>query len=642
MKRKEVAYFIDLQKTPEELLPGIKQLGEEYPIIFRKKPGDREISFQPISGSTHARELAISETKKTASIRYLCKADAFRALGRILGQKKIGQRKKDNNESSSFEMLGVMLDCSRNGVIKTGALKSLLQRFALMGINTVMLYTEDTYEVPDQPFFGYLRGRYTYQELKEVDDYAFNLGVEMFPCIQTLGHLEQILQWQETYRDVTDTKDILLVGEEKTYRLLEDIIFAASRPYRSKRIHVGMDEAWGLGTGNYRKRHGERRTFDIMNEHLSRIHKICNRLDLKPIIWSDMYFRIGSKTNDYYDLGAKIPQDVADNIPENVELVYWDYFHQDYDFYAKFIDAHRKLGKEPIVAPGACNWNHFWAYLPFAYSTLKICMAACRDKKVRQAFITAWGDDGMENDVFSILPAVQFFAESAFSDKVDSKTLADNFRGSCQNDISSYELASRLDRPESAKSLASTKGAGNPAKWLLWDDPLIGLCEPQQNGLSFRKDYAKLTVELRKAIAGDSSLKRLSFPAQIATVLTIKCDCRKNLVTAYKKQDKKELKRLLKKEVRPLLKETKKLWLIHRQMWLENYKPFGLEVLEIRYGGLILRLQELIIRIEEYLSGKVIDIPEFETELLKFTRPDATEFFYIDSYRRIATPSSIF
>ncbi|MFH2068713.1 MAG: beta-N-acetylhexosaminidase [Candidatus Omnitrophota bacterium] len=633
-----MACFIDLQKTPEELLPGIKQLKDEYPINFRKNPGDREIAFQPISGSENAREIAISETKKTVSVRYLCKADAFRALGRILGRKNFGRPKRDTTESSSFEMLGVMLDCSRNGVIKTGALKSLLRRFALMGINTVMLYTEDTYEVPGQPFFGYLRGRYTYWELKEVDDYAFNLGVEMFPCIQTLGHLEQLLQWPETYRDVTDTRNILLAGEEKTYRLLEEMISAASKPYRSKRIHVGMDEAHGLGTGEYQKRHGAHRTFDIMNEHLGQVCTICNRLGLKPMMWSDMYFRIGSKTNDYYDLETTMPQDVVDNIPKNVELVYWDYYHLDYEFYAKFIDMHRKMGKEPVVAPGAWNWGRFWSNLPFAYSVLKPCMAASRNKKIRQAFITAWGDDGMENDIFSILPAVQFFAESAFSDKVGQGALADNFRGSCQTDISAYELASEIDLLKYKKKFERT--IINPSKWLLWDDPLIGLCEPQQNGLSFRKYYAKLAGDIKKAVAEDP-LKRLLFPAQLATVLTIKCDCRKNLVSAYKKRNKKELRRLLKEEVRPLLKEAKKLWLVHRQMWLDTYKPFGLEIIEIRYGGLILRLQELSLRLEQYLAGKINDIPEFETGLLKFIDAGGSELPFIVPYRRITTPSDI-
>jgi hexosaminidase len=44
------------------------------------------------------------------------------------------------------------------------------------------LYTEDTYQIPDEPFFGYLRGAYTEAELREIDDYAYALGIEVVPC----------------------------------------------------------------------------------------------------------------------------------------------------------------------------------------------------------------------------------------------------------------------------------------------------------------------------------------------------------------------------------------------------------------------------------------------------------------------------
>ena len=54
---------------------------------------------------------------------------------------------------------------------------------ALMGMNLGMMYTEDTYEVPGQPYFGYQRGRYTYEELHALDDYADMLGIEQM-CIR--------------------------------------------------------------------------------------------------------------------------------------------------------------------------------------------------------------------------------------------------------------------------------------------------------------------------------------------------------------------------------------------------------------------------------------------------------------------------
>ena len=89
-----------------------------------------------------------------------------------------------------------------------------------MGYTSMMLYTEDTYEIAGEPYFGYMRGRFTAEELKDLDRYAGLLGIELIPCIQTLAHLGSIFRWP-AYRDVHDTADILLCGEEKTYALIE-------------------------------------------------------------------------------------------------------------------------------------------------------------------------------------------------------------------------------------------------------------------------------------------------------------------------------------------------------------------------------------------------------------------------------------
>ena len=63
---------------------------------------------------------------------------------------------------------------------------------AAMGYNALMLYTEDTYEIFVEPYFGYGRGRYSVQELRELDDYAAAHGVELIPCIQTIAHLNTL------------------------------------------------------------------------------------------------------------------------------------------------------------------------------------------------------------------------------------------------------------------------------------------------------------------------------------------------------------------------------------------------------------------------------------------------------------------
>ena len=85
--------------------------------------------------------------------------------------------------------LGVMLDCSRDAVYSVETLKRYFGLLKKMGYTYVQLYTEDVYELEGEAYFGYLRGRYSKQELKELDAAARANGLELVPCIQTLAHL---------------------------------------------------------------------------------------------------------------------------------------------------------------------------------------------------------------------------------------------------------------------------------------------------------------------------------------------------------------------------------------------------------------------------------------------------------------------
>lgn len=98
-----------------------------------------------------------------------------------------------------FASCGAMIDVSRNAVMTVEAIKRAMDKLAMLGMNLLLLYTEDTYEVPEYPYLGYMRGRYSQAELRELDDYAASLDIELMPCIQTLGHMAQFLQWQSSY-----------------------------------------------------------------------------------------------------------------------------------------------------------------------------------------------------------------------------------------------------------------------------------------------------------------------------------------------------------------------------------------------------------------------------------------------------------
>ena len=86
---------------------------------------------------------------------------------------------------------GMMLDMSRGGVMTVEAVKGMIDAHAALGLNLMMLYTEDTYTVPEAPHSGLSAWAiYGKKRVREMDDYAAESGVSWFPA-QTLAHLEQ-------------------------------------------------------------------------------------------------------------------------------------------------------------------------------------------------------------------------------------------------------------------------------------------------------------------------------------------------------------------------------------------------------------------------------------------------------------------
>ena len=153
----------------------------------------------------------------------------------------------------NVKTFGVMLDMSRNAVMNVKELKNYISVISRMGYNTVFLYTEDTYEIDSEPYFGYMRGRYSLSEMREIEKFAKESGIEVVPCIQTLAHLATISKWNKFPMDTPDT---LMVDDEATYELIDKMFSTLSGIFSSRKIHIGMDEAHNLGRGKHLDKFG--------------------------------------------------------------------------------------------------------------------------------------------------------------------------------------------------------------------------------------------------------------------------------------------------------------------------------------------------------------------------------------------------
>ena len=333
---------------------------------------------------------------------------------------------KSKKTLNFYKTFGVMLDCSRNAVMKTDKLKKFIDYISLFGYNALEIYAEDTVEIKGEKRVGYMRGKYSGEELKEIDDYAKSRGVELIPCVQTLAHFTNVCKIAD-YNKLFEMGDILFCGEEETYAFIEKIIASCRDNFSSDKINIGMDEAEFVGLGKYLKKNGYKNRFDILKNHLKRVAAICEKYNFRPHMWSDMFFKLTTEDGSYYGKTSDVPKELKDSVPETVSLTYFDYYHQTFEDYDRMIKAHKKLTDNVWFAGGAWTWNGFAPNIGFSINTMKPAMLAVRENGVENVIITIWGDNGKEASYFSVIAtlyAIRRFAEG----EEDEKIIADDFK----------------------------------------------------------------------------------------------------------------------------------------------------------------------------------------------------------------------
>lgn len=507
--------------------------------------------------------------------------------------------------------LGVMVDCSRNAVLNVAAAKRLIDVLHKMGYNMLMLYTEDTYEVDNQPKFGYLRGRYTKEELKEIVAYGEQNDVELIPCIQTLAHLNQIFRYK-VYKDINDCYDILLADDERTYKLIDDMFSTLRQCFKTDWIHIGMDEAHDLGKGKYRDIHGEQNRFDILKRHLEKVSEIAEKYNFKPIMWSDMFFRLATNGEYYTDNPDLITPEIAACVPESVELVYWDYYSNNKQKYDNMIEAHKHFNKPVWFAGGAWTWTGYAPHNKVSLNNTLPAMASCRDNGVDNIFITCWGDDGGECSVFSVLP-ILFCAAEVYRGNEDMALIAERFEDIFKISLEDFM---KLDYPAAVSKEYKEKTVCLD-RVSIFNDPFCGVADSIVAKYGDVKDiYLGYAEELKQLENSPEYGYLFKYTAALCEFLAVKTDLGIRTRKAYEAKDKAALTALL-EDYRLADAKLDEFYSAYRKAWLYDKKGAGFEVQAIRFGGLKMRLNDCRIRLEEYIKGEIDTIDDLDQELME-------------------------
>ena len=625
-----MATFVGLSSKQEKALARL----EKYLNL-----GEIEVNLVPNSAGS----IKVERRQGHYQVSYHKPHQLYRALALLSAALKEGQDEVEIEERAAYEDLAYMADCSRNAVLNLNSAKKMVEVLALMGYSTFELYMEDTYEIADQPYFGYFRGRYTVAELQEIEAYAADFDLTFVPCIQTLAHLSSFVKWGvKEVQELRDVEDILLIGEEKVYNLIEGM-FKTMSQLRTRKINIGMDEAHLVGLGRYLIQHGFQNRSLLMCQHLERVLDIADKYGFHCQMWSDMFFKLMS-ADGQYDRDVEIPEETRvylDRLKERVTLVYWDYYQDSEEKYNRNFQNHHKISQDIAFAGGAWKWIGFTPHNHFSRLVTIEANKACRKNHVKEVIVTGWGDNGGETSQFSILPALQIWAELAYRN--DLKKVSEHFLVSTGLDFDDFM---KIDLANLLPGLPENLSGINPNRYVLYQDILCPLLEQHIRPEEDKQHFEAAAQSLQEVIlkAGEYSYL-FETQAQLNALLALKIAVTSGIQEAYGAGDKARLAELAEKDLPLLYQKVEDFAEQFSRQWQQENKIFGLDTIDIRFGGLLKRIKRAQERLQQYTTGQLDSVEELEQEILPFNdfyKEQGLIATTANQWHTIATASTIY
>lgn len=558
----------------------------------------------------------IHAEKDVDALRIACPEKYFfRAIG--IAIKNNAKKSFSVTERPKFKDMTFLLDCSRNGVINFETFQKLTLRLAFLGYTSIQLYTEDTLEIAGEPYFGHLRGRFSPAEMKAMDEFASSVGIELVPFIQTLAHLDNIFLWPE-YSKLWDIYNTIIIGEDSTYEFLEKIFKTLRSSLKTKKINIGFDEAHFVLRGKYLDKYGyPANKFKIVADHLKKVIALAEKYDFHPSMWSDMFFRL--VYDGYYQVEPSVSsaplKKMKKYVPENVDIIYWDYYHEDKAFYDAMFKKHKVLTKRTQFACGIWKWLGFAPLNQYGIDRIIPGLQAAADNNINEILVTGWGDNGNEAAVFSAIPQIVVAAEFMYKGKNDLK----NVKKTCKKIFfADYDDFMLLDLPNLIGREGRKPENYNPSKYLLYNDPIYGLFDKHTDE-ECRAHFEKCVHRIKAAGKRNNEYEYIfNMESALCDYLGVKANFGNTLRSLYINGDKEGLKAFAETVVPLAIDKLDAFVKALRKCWLRENKIFGFDVLELRIGGQRQRLTEIIFMIKDYINGDRRSLPELEEPPLSF------------------------
>ena len=274
---------------------------------------------------------------------------------------------------------GVMLDISRDKVPTAARLHALIDRLAALKVNQLQLYSEHTFAYRNHQEVHATASPLDADEILELDAYCRERHIELVPNQNCLGHMNRWLA-HERYRPLAIEPDgfvdpygiarepmTIEPNDPRSLELVRELLAELLPLFTSKRVHVGLDEAWELPPGR----------IDDVLAWAATLRGLPELEGREMLMWGDM---------------VSGRPDLIVRLPAGVTVCEWGY--DDWYPFDERCGALATAGVPFWVAPGTSSWMSILGRVTNARNTCQRAAAAALAHGAAGYLNTDWGDLG--------------------------------------------------------------------------------------------------------------------------------------------------------------------------------------------------------------------------------------------------------
>ncbi|NAZ81246.1 family 20 glycosylhydrolase, partial [Kineococcus sp. R8] len=380
----------------------------DAPVVVALDPGLPEQGFRL---RTSPDGIAV-EHRDAAGLRY-----ALQTLDQLRAGADFADVAYTVEDAPDFAVRGFMLDISRDRVPTRRTLARWVELLALARVNQFELYTEHTFAFRGHQEVWRDASPLTPEDLHWLDARCAAAGIALVCNQNTLGHMERWLR-HEPYAGRAENEDgFTFDGRHRSPSTLEptaenarfvlDLLDDVVPHFRTKRLNIGADEPFELGTGRTRARAEAEGIGPVYFEYVTQLIRPWVERGYTVEFWADVF-------GNHPELMDRVPAGAVPVVWQydspsltaavidtagGAEVAAWRAAGIDVEGLRNGFRDRAKLlldaGVPFWVAPGTSSWNSLLGRLDNALENMVDAATVGLENSATGYLNTAWGDGGM-------------------------------------------------------------------------------------------------------------------------------------------------------------------------------------------------------------------------------------------------------